>query len=63
MKKKTFIALSDIVLPLDKIKLEPDELIAIKGGYGSGSGFNCDCNCTDPNTQAGSGDNCHCNCT
>jgi len=67
MKSKEFVKLSQVNLPLDEIKLEDGELIAIKGGKNkdaltsSGSGDNCECSCGDSG-NAGDGDNCNCTC-
>ncbi|NQU33591.1 MAG: hypothetical protein HQ521_10180 [Bacteroidetes bacterium] len=64
MKKQKFVKLSDVILPLDELKLENDELIALKGGYGgASSGTNCRCVCSpDVGEMGSSGDNCDCNC-
>ncbi|NQU33590.1 MAG: hypothetical protein HQ521_10175 [Bacteroidetes bacterium] len=62
MKKQKFISLSEVSLPLDNMKLEQDELVAIKGGYGDAkAGDNCHCECAQ-GAIAGSGDNCNCTC-
>lgn len=66
MKKQTFVKLSELNLPLDDLKLDDDELIAIKGGKNyvenmlNGAGNNCDCGCE--NSDAGDGNNCNCEC-
>lgn len=63
MKKSKFVKLSEVLLPLDELKLENDDLIALKGGYGGGSsGSNCRCECSAGVGETGSGTNCDCNC-
>lgn len=63
MKEQKFFRMSEITLPLDELKLEDNELIAIKGGAKAkvGSGNNCNCECP-AGDGAGSGQNCNCTC-
>jgi hypothetical protein len=63
MKEKKFFRLSEVTLPLDELKLEENEFLAIKGGQteGNRSGRNCHCEC-NTSDNSGSGRNCNCNC-
>jgi len=62
MKKREFVKLSQANLPLDELKLEENEMLAVKGGLmkDPSSGTNCNCECSGG--TPGSGENCNCSC-
>jgi hypothetical protein len=63
MKRKEFVSISEVKLPIDGLELLDDELYVLTGGTTSvGGGSGCNCVCVDGGNP-GSGAGCDCDCS